>query len=123
MAEPVDPVDDFLTTRGTVRPDVTLKPYLVSSDDPGNNPWPTTINIRGSHGVERTVGGRSEGDTVTTETTWWITSKTPDDPILERPPLNSKIGACGKVWLVTAIGPSPRNGRLFRCETQLSPAG
>lgn len=121
--EPVDPIDDFLTTRGTVQSGVTLRPYVPSSDQSGGDPWPTTISIRGSHGVERTSGGRSEGDTAVTTTTWWITSLSPDDPILTRPPLNSKIGACGKVWLVTEIGPSPRNGRLFRCECMLSPAG
>ncbi len=121
--EPVCPVDDYLTTRGTVQPDVTLRPYVVIQDDANGNPWPTTINVRGSHGVERTTGGGVQGDIVTTATTWYITSKTPAEPILARPPLNSKITACGKVWLILDIGPSPRNGRLFRCECQMSVGG
>ncbi len=121
--EPVDPVDDFLTTRGTVQPNVTLKPYVPSSDYPGADPYPTTIDIRGSHGVEMTTGGRSEGDVVTTATTWWIGPKTGDSQAFPRPTLNSKIGACGKVWLILDVGPNPRNGKLFRCETQLSTGG
>lgn len=121
--EPVNPIDDFLVTRGTVQSGVVLRRYLPSSDYPGADPWPTAVDIRGSHGTERTTGARSEGDVVTTVTTWWITSKTPDDPILERPTLNSKIEACGKVWLILDVGPNPRNAKLFRCECQLSTGG
>lgn len=121
--EPVDPIDDYLTTRGTVQSGVTLKHYKPANDYPGADPWPVTLNIRGSHGVERTTGGGVEGDIVTTATTWHITSKTASDVPLERPTLNSKIGACGKVWLVLSAVPNPRNHRLFRCECQLSVGG
>lgn len=123
VMEPVDPIDDFLTTRGTVQQNVTLRVYTPSRDQDGTDPWEPAIAIRGSHGTERTTGGRSEGDTATTVTTWWITSKTSADPILQRPTLLSKIGACGKVWLILEADPNPRNGRLFKCECQLSPAG
>lgn len=120
--EPVDPIDDYLTTRGTVQPGVTLRTYDPTKDPSGSDPWAGAIEIRGSHGVERTVGGRGEGDNVYTETTWYITSKTPAEPF-ERPTINSKIGACGKVWLILDVAPNPRNGKLYRCETQLSRGG
>lgn len=120
--EPVDPIDDYLTTRGTVQPNATLRTYTSSKDYPGADPWAPAIEIRGSHGTERTTGGRTEGENVTTETTWYITSKTTAEPF-SRPPLNSKIQACGKVWLILDIAPNPRNGKLYRCETQLSTGG
>lgn len=120
--EPVDPIDDYLTTRGTVQPDVTLRTYTPSSDYPGADPWSEPVEIRGSRGVERTTGGRNEGDIVTTQATWYITGKSSNDPF-SRPPLNSKIGACGKVWLILDVAPNPRNGKLYRCECQLSLGG
>lgn len=117
--EPVDPVDDFLCTRGTIEPGATtLQVYRSVQDD-----WEPAITVRGSHGVERTMGGRGTGDIVTTETTWWITAITSTAPQLDRPKLNSKIAACGKTWLILDVIPNPRNGRLFECMTQLSPAG
>jgi hypothetical protein len=123
LMEPVDPVDDFLTTRGTVA-QCTLRYYDVSKDIGGTeDPWEPAIEIRGSHGVERTWGGKLEGDTVLTETDWYISSLSPD-VILERPELRSKILSCGKVWIILEIDPNPRNRRLFYCpRCQLSPAG
>ena len=83
--EPVDPVDDFLCTRGTVEPGTTtLRVYKSGDDD-----WETAIPIRGSHGIERTVGGYGEGDIATTETVWFITAITSTAPQLTRPKLNS----------------------------------
>lgn len=117
--EPVDPVEDFLCTRGTIEHGTTtLRVYRSTTDT-----WDDPITIRGSHGTEFTDGGRSEGDIVTTHTTWWITAITSTAPQLTRPPLNSKITACGKVWLVMDVAPDPTRGRLFECQTQLSPGG
>lgn len=115
--EPVDPVDDFLTTRGTLQKTVTLSVFDVTKDQ-GNStdsPWATAIPIRGSHGVERTSGGQGVGDIVTTTTDWWITTLTADFDALTRPTLRSKITSCGKTWLILSIDPNPRNGRLFFC--------
>lgn len=124
VMEPVDPVEDFLTTRGTIEPDATFRLYNVTRDqsESQTDPWATAIPIRGSHGVERKTSNRGTGDIVTTETTWWITSLTTNMDLAE-PTINSKILACGKVWLILDVTPNPRNRRLFECQTQLSPGG
>ncbi len=117
--EAVDPVEDFLCTRGTIEDGkTTLRVYMPKEDD-----WRPAVVVRGSHGVENTTGGRGEGDTSTTTTTWFITAITSTAPQLDRPLLNSKIIACGKTWLVIDAGPTPNNGRLFECFCQLSPGG
>lgn len=120
--EPVEPVEDFLTTRGTVA-DCSLRYFDVTRDQAGTDPWAEAIDIRGSHGVERTTGSSGTGDIVTTETTWYITAKATGSPVLERPKLQSKILSCGRVWLITDVSPNPRNRQLFECQTQLSPGG
>lgn len=116
--EPVDPIRDFLTTRGTVAA-CTLSLYDPSKDYDNNNPWATPVDIRGSHGIERTTSGHGQGDIATTVTDWWITSTATGLPELDRPLLRSKIASCGKTWLILEVSPNPRNRRLFQCHCQL----
>lgn len=110
MAEPVDPVGDYLTTRGTVRR-ATLAVYVPGERDA----WADPVPVKGSRGERRT---EMRGEVAVTACTWTVTGPTPDVP-LPRPPLRSKIASGGEVWEVVAVTASPANGRLHACETLL----
>jgi hypothetical protein len=120
--EPVDPVADFLTTRGTLLKGVTLAVYDPKLDVDAGNPWGVPVKIRGSRGAKVTQEQHGTGDIATTTTTWTITSLTPDVQ-LSRPTLRSKIKAQGETWLILSVEPDPILERLFECETVLIPGG
>lgn len=125
--EGVDPVSDFLETRGTLQPNVTYRRYDVQRDqaDSPTDPWADPIAIRGSHDVpllSQLSGIRSiAGDIVSTLTTWTITSIT-SNVDLDLPRINSKIITDCETWLILDVRPNPRNKRLFECRAQLIPS-
>lgn len=109
--EAVDPVSDFLLTRGTVQA-ATLA-FYISGKPPERDTWsdPPT-KIRGSHGSRRV---ESTGPIKVERMRWTITSLTADIQ-LARPPMLSKIAAQGETWRIDTITASPHDGRLFICE-------
>jgi len=111
----VDPVRDFLRTRGTIRG--TLVPALLATYLPGETDrWADPPErIRGVKGPAQVM---MVGDVATTKASWTITSLT-SDLVLARPPLLSKITACGETWRIDSITDAPMEGRLFVCETTL----
>lgn len=108
--EAVDPIADYLVTRGTLR-SVELLVYDPTKDAP----TPSDVAIRGSRGTKRT--GRA-GDEIRTTTTWTIAAAAPD-LILRRPPLLSQLKNHGDLWRIDAISANPQNNHLFRCECTL----
>lgn len=110
----VDPVRDFLRTRGSVRGTLvpaTLATYIAGEKDR----WAEAVRIRGVKGPAQVM---MLGDVAATKAAWTITSLT-SDLTLARPPLLSKITACGETWRIDAITDAPMEGRLFACETTL----
>lgn len=102
--EPVDPVEDFLTTRGTVR-NVSLKVYVPATDAVGD-----AVPIRGSRGEKRIT----QGLVPVTTCSWFIAPATPDQT-LARPTLKSHLVCGGETWRIDSIDTSPRNGKLYGC--------
>lgn len=115
MAEPVDPVGDYLSTRGTARA-CTLSVYDPARDAGGADPYAAPVPVRASQGDERTAGDAA-GDATTT--TWTVGPPTPDVP-LARPALRSRLTSRGRAWVIDRITASPAGGRLFVCECTLA---
>jgi hypothetical protein len=106
--EPVDPVDDYLTTRGTVRK-VSLAVFVPATDS-----FAVALPIRGSRGEKHVT----QGEVPITTCRWFITSTTPDVP-LPRPTLKSLLVSQSESWRIDSLDVSPRNGKLFECHCTL----
>jgi len=111
----VDPVRDFLRTRGTIRGvlrECSLLAYKTGEVDS----WASPVKIRGNKDAERT---EQHGDVVATKATWTITNLTADVTPLERPLLKSQIVSEKRKWRIDAITASPMEARIFVCECTL----